>query len=69
VLLPGALMVSDPIDLDIPPLADLAISLYLPNETGAPTNHRLGLHTTYISKGDVTGQEIMPEPETTFAYL
>jgi lysophospholipase L1-like esterase len=69
VLLPGVLMVSDPIDMDIPPLADLVISLYLPNETGTPTNHRLGLHTTHISGGDVTGQEIMPKAETTFAYL
>jgi lysophospholipase L1-like esterase len=69
VLLPGALMVSDPIDLEISPLADLAVSLYFPRETGPPTDHRLGLHTTYISKGNVTEQEIMPEPATTFAYL
>ncbi len=69
VLLPGVLAVSDPIDLEIAPLTDLAVSLYLPHDTGAPTNHRLGLHTTYLSKGNVAGQEIMPEPATTFAYL
>ena len=69
VLLPGVLTVSDPIDLEIPPFGDLAVSLYFPRETGPPTDHRLGLHTAYISKGDVTGQEIMPEPTTTFAYL
>jgi lysophospholipase L1-like esterase len=69
ILLPGALLVSDPVDMEIPPFADLAISLYLPNETGAPTNHRLGLHTTYISKGNVTGNETMPDSVTTFAYL
>src|ERR1700720_2945442 len=31
---PGALMLSDPVDLDVPQLGDLAISLYLPGETG-----------------------------------
>jgi hypothetical protein len=69
VLLPGVLTVSDPIDMEVPPFADLAVSLYFPHETGTPTDHRLGLHTAYISKGNVTGQEIMPEPTTTFAYL
>jgi lysophospholipase L1-like esterase len=69
VLLPGVLTVSDPIGMEIPPFSDLAVSLYFPRETGTPTDHRLGLHTTYISKGNVTGQEIMPEPTTTFAYL
>ncbi len=69
VLLPGVLMLSDPIDLEVPPLADLAVSLYFPRETGVPTDHRLGLHTTYISKGNVAAQETMPEPSTTFAYL
>jgi lysophospholipase L1-like esterase len=68
-ILPGSLMVIDPIDLEIPPFSDLAVSLYFPHETGTPTDHRLGLHTTYISKGNVTGQESMPEPTTTFAYL
>jgi lysophospholipase L1-like esterase len=69
VLHPGVLMVSDPIDMEVPPFADLAVSLYFPQKTGTPTNHRLGLHTTYLSKGNVTGQQIMPEPTTTFAYL
>ena len=69
VLLPGVLTVSDPIDMEVAPLTDLAISLYLPHDTGAPANHRLGLHTAYLSKGNVAGQEIMPEPATTFAYL
>jgi lysophospholipase L1-like esterase len=69
VLVPGALLVSDPIDIKVPPFADLAVSLYFPHETGTPTDHRLGLHTTYISKGNVAARENMPEPETTYAYL
>jgi lysophospholipase L1-like esterase len=69
VLIPGVLMLSDPVDLQIHPLEDLAVSLYFPRETGVPTNHRLGLHTAFISKGDTTDREIMPEPSTTFAYF
>jgi len=68
-LLPGVLLVSDPIDMEIPPFTDLAISIYFPGETGTPTDHRLGLHTAYISKGNTTGNEIMPDSETTFAYF
>ena len=69
VLLPGVLTISDPVDVVVPPFADLAVSLYFPRETGTPTNHMLGLHTAYISKENVAGQEVMPEPTTTFAYL
>jgi lysophospholipase L1-like esterase len=65
---PGVLAVSDPVDLGLTPLSDLAVSLYLPHDTGPPTNHNVGLHTAYISKGDVTSARNMPEPTTMFAY-
>jgi lysophospholipase L1-like esterase len=65
---PGVLAVSDPVDLDVAPLSDLAVSLYMPRDTGPPANHMLGLHTAYISKGDVTASPTMPEPDTMFAY-
>ena len=52
---PGAIAVSDPVDLEVAPLSDLAVSLYLPRDTGAPANHTVGLHTAYISKGNVVG--------------
>jgi len=66
---PGALLLSDPVDVPVGPLADLAISLYLPVDTGPPTTHTLGLRTAYISRGDVTASEAMPDPTTTLAYL
>jgi lysophospholipase L1-like esterase len=66
---PGVLVVSDPADLAVPPLSDLAISLYLPRDTGPPTAHLLGLHTAYISKGDVSGSTSMPASSTMFAYV
>ena len=65
---PGALAVSDPVDLDVAPLSDVAVSLYLPHDTGAPANHAVGLHTGYISNGNVAGSRSMPEPTTMFAY-
>jgi lysophospholipase L1-like esterase len=66
---PGVLTLSDPVDLEVAPLSDLAVSLYVPKDTGPPTNHNLALHTGYISKGDTTAQDVMPEPATTRAYL
>jgi len=51
----GAEMLSDPVDLDVSPLADLAISIYVPDHVENPTDHLTGLHTTYISgSGDFT---------------
>ncbi len=52
---PGAPMVSDPVDLEVPALADVAVSLYLPENTGSPTVHAMGLRTAYVSEsGDHT---------------
>lgn len=65
---PGAVILSDPIELNVPPVADLAVSLYFPGETGPPTTHATALHTTYIKEGDVTAQETMPEAGTTQSY-
>jgi lysophospholipase L1-like esterase len=65
---PGVVLLSDPIDFKIAPLADLAVSLYVSNETGPPTNHATALHTTYIKAGDVAGAEEMPEAQTTQSY-
>jgi len=69
ILPSGVERVSDPVDLKVPALTDLAVSLYFPGETGPPTNHGTGLHTTYISKeGDSTGQPAIADATTTLAY-
>ena len=60
VIGPGMVILSDPVDLNAPPLADLAVSLYFPGETGPPTSHATGLHTTYVADGDLTGQTAIP---------
>ncbi len=47
---PAAEILSDPVDLEVPALGDLVISLYIPREVTSPTIHLTGLHTTYISQ-------------------
>ncbi len=66
---PGVVLFSDPVDLNVPALADVAVSLYFPGETGPPTTHATALHATYISKeGDATGAPAMTGATTTQSY-
>jgi hypothetical protein len=44
---------------------DLAISVYVTGESGPLTNHATGLHTTYISKGNVAGEAVLNDATTT----
>ena len=65
VIPPGAEMLSDPLDFDVPALGDLVISLYVPVEAATPTIHLTGLHTTYISQpGDFSGAASIADPTT-----
>ncbi len=62
---PGSPALSDPIDFDVPALGQLAISLYLPQNTTASTVHALGLSTSYVSPvGDYSGAVVMPTSVT-----
>ena len=47
---PGVLAVSDPVNLEVAPLSDLAISVYLPRDTGPPTNHPVRCCSKEIAK-------------------
>ena len=52
---PGAVMVSDAVELPVPALAELAVSVYVPESRGPLTRHGLSLRPTYVSKdGDFT---------------
>ena len=46
----GSVVVSDPIPFAVPALADLSISLYLPDSARTATRHALGVQTTYVSR-------------------
>ena len=61
VMIPaGASMFSDPADLTVAKLSDLAVSVFVPGDTGQLTSHATGLQTTYIAAGDLTAQQSMP---------
>lgn len=64
---PGMVIVSDPIDLALPPHTDVAVSLYLPGDSGAPSAHD-GYHTSYIASGDVTASPDMRGAVTAPVY-
>lgn len=57
----GAPMLSDPVNLDVALLSDLAISVYLPEATGAPTMHGTALQTNYVSPSGDFSQSISIE--------
>jgi len=69
----NAVMYSDPVNLTVPPMADLAIDLYLPGSTNAPatlTMHGGALQTSYISEtGNNVGKTTMPEIGTTQSWF
>jgi lysophospholipase L1-like esterase len=52
----GSLAVSDPVDLDVPAMSDLAISIFFPESTQVTTLHILAQQTNYLSTagGDST---------------
>jgi lysophospholipase L1-like esterase len=68
-MMPGVVVVSDPVDIEVPALSDLAVSLYFPEDTGNPTTHATGLRPTYVStEGDFAGRAELPLAGTTQQY-
>ncbi|HEV8433263.1 MAG TPA: SGNH/GDSL hydrolase family protein [Thermoanaerobaculia bacterium] len=53
-------IVSDPVGLDVPPLSDLAISIFLPEATQATTQHELAKQTNYVADGDAAAAATFP---------
>ena len=71
---PGASLLSDPVALTVPPLSDLAIDLYLPNDIGAGTSpmtiHNAARQTNYISPaGNHAGAATLPVASTTTSWF
>ena len=65
----GALAISDPVSLRVPDRGDLAVSIYVPGNALAATEHSLGLQTTYISpEGDFSGADSLPTATTTQSF-
>jgi len=60
------MMISDPADLDVPALSDLAISLFFSEAAALTTSHVLAKQTNYVSAeyGDATAQVKFPVAKT-----
>lgn len=67
---PGAVVLSDPVELDVPALADLAVSIHVPEQTGPATWHFVAQQTSYVStQGNFAGALDMPVSATTQAWF
>ena len=70
---PHSMVVSDPVNLEVPALSDLAISLFFPETAALTTAHILALQTNYVSAetGDATAQVKFPVAEkiTSWPFL
>jgi len=49
---PGAPVISDPLELSVEPLTNVAVSLFLPEITPLTTFHWEGVQTVYLSRGE-----------------
>jgi lysophospholipase L1-like esterase len=66
---PGSEMLSDPVALDVKPLGELAVSIYVPGDTGPASAHSMGLHTAWVSKeGDFTGAAAIADGTTSQSW-
>jgi lysophospholipase L1-like esterase len=69
----NAVIYSDPVNLAVAPMADLAIDLYLPGTTNTPatiTMHGGALQTSYVSEtGNHVGKTTLPQAGTTQSWF
>jgi lysophospholipase L1-like esterase len=60
---PGAPAVSDPVDLQVPALATVSVSLFFPDITPTTTWHNDAKQTGYLADGDETGEADLKDPQ------
>lgn len=66
---PGAAMYSDPVDLAVPAMADVAISFYVPDQAmRAETLHAFASQTNYVASGDVAGARSLDGASTSTSW-
>ncbi len=61
----GAPIVSDPIDFDLPPLSDLAVTICVKDATRAITGHPGARCTSYLVRGDRVTEAELPQAART----
>jgi len=65
----GAVILSDPVQLKVAPAADLAISLYLPQDAIAGGVHTSAQQTSYVAHGDATAAAALDRPATITSWV
>lgn len=62
-------MLSDAVDLNVAPFAEIAISIYLPGKTPSSSTHYWAQHETYFSgPGDFTSKTEIPNPTVRMSW-
>jgi lysophospholipase L1-like esterase len=57
----GALMISDPVDFDLAPGSDLAVTIHVRDTAKEVTGHRGARCTSYLQSGDSVSAQALPE--------
>ena len=65
----NALVLSDPVKLDAPAAADLAISVFIPKKTLGAGIHYSSEQTSYIGSGDLTAAASMEKADTITSWV
>lgn len=66
---PGSPAISDPVDLEVPPLASVAVTMFFPEVAPATTMHWDGRQTAYIAAGNKVGETDFKPDSTTESRL
>ena len=64
---PGARLVSDPVDIALPALAEVAVSLYLPQPSQPAGFHFDARQTAYVADGDLSAAQRLPATATAWS--
>ncbi|MFS2102744.1 SGNH/GDSL hydrolase family protein [Variovorax sp. Varisp85] len=64
---PGARLVSDPVDIALPALAEVAVSLYLPQPSQPAGFHFDARQTAYVADGDLSAAQHLPARATAWS--
>jgi lysophospholipase L1-like esterase len=64
----GGWVSSDPVNLEVPALGELAVSFHLPRTTGPATAHSLAGRDNYLGAGDQAGAESISGVRRTSSY-
>jgi lysophospholipase L1-like esterase len=68
-LAPGGVIYSDPVDFNVAPLSDLAVSFFVPSQNmRAETAHLAAAQDNFIADGDQTSAVSLTQPKTAMSW-